>query len=289
MNLPELIDNGRDIRLRPVADRESAIIQYRVILVGMLRELQVEMRRTVIPAYQSDLQFQRDSEAWFQSLRNLARTAIDRAVEQFRALFQRESNTHARRLREAVRRGTGVTLPPPVFTNNSREARLAQDYIERNASLIKSVSDDTVKRIEQAVYDAKLEGTPVRELSRRLRKDLDIVKSRADLIAVDQIASLNADLNRTRLEEIGVEEYIWQHRGDSRVRDLHLRLQGNQYRWGESTGAENGLPPGKPVRCRCSAIPVIPARRNRGRGAAAVGFGLGLLASAVAQSQEDEP
>ena len=234
MNLPDLIESRRDIRLRPVAERTSAIIEYRLILVSVLRELRAEMNRSVIPAYQADRDFQLDSESWFVTLKAVARNLVENAVQRVAALFRQESRSHARRLGTTIRRSTGVDIAPEIITGNSREERLARDYIERNASLIRSVSDDTVKRIEQAVYAAKLDNQSTAQLSKSLQKDFRIVKNRADLIAVDQMASLNADLTQLRHQELGIEKYIWVTRGDDRVRRLHRQLNGNQYTWGES-------------------------------------------------------
>ena len=81
--------------------------------------------------------------------------------------------------------------------------------------------------------------------------------ARADLIAQDQTIKLVADLNRYRQEQAGIKRYRWVSKQDDRVRPLHQRLNGKIYEWGKPTGAEHGLPPGQPIRCRCRAKAVL--------------------------------
>ena len=97
----------------------------------------------------------------------------------------------------------------------------------------------------------------MRDLRARLKADFGIADKRAALIAQDQTAKLNSDLNRIRQEQAGVTSYEWRTSRDERVRERHRKLDGTVYKWGEPTGAEEGLPPGKPIRCRCVALGVV--------------------------------
>lgn len=257
MNLPELINNKKDVQLRPVRERESAIIEYRKILIALLRELKREVSTSVIPAYSADKKIQVDSASWFAGLKAIAEQAIGTATLKVSNLFFRESGSHWKRFIRSVYSGVGINLPDTVKPDSHK---LLETYTEQNASLIKSLSDDAVKRVEQAVYNAKLNNQSVADLSAELQKQFGILKSRADLIAVDQMASLNADFNEARQRAVGIDSYSWKHQGDNRVRSLHRKLKGKIYKWGERTGAESGLPPGKPIRCRCTAVPHIPAK-----------------------------
>jgi SPP1 gp7 family putative phage head morphogenesis protein len=81
--------------------------------------------------------------------------------------------------------------------------------------------------------------------------------NRAKLIARDQTAKLNSDLNRFRQDQAGVDKYVWRTSQDERVRARHRGLEGKVYEWGEPTGAEDGLPPGQPIQCRCVAQGVV--------------------------------
>ena len=272
MNLAELLSADqvrRGVTLPPVREREGAIVSYRVILVGVLREIGREAERSVVPAYRQASPLTQDAlvtdEAeWFESLKFTAAYAIAVAISAMRTLFQREGDQHAKRFLAAIKRATRIDLPSRVVTDVPAYERMMRVSIERNASLITSLGDDAVKRIEQQVYAARMSGLAARRSVQSLRKEiregLNVSRSRADLIASDQMASLNSQLVEHRSRQVGAPGYTWQTRADSRVRETHQLLRGNYYRWGEPTGAEGGLPPGQPIKCRCTPIPTWPGQ-----------------------------
>lgn len=245
------------LAFKPVVERESSIIAYRVILMAILKDLRQETNQTIIPSYRLD--FQRDNRQWFTGLYARAAAGIQRATQRFSGLLDNEQRRHADRVSSSIRRAVRVDVPRAHFTGDPVERRMIQAHIERNASLIRSLTEDTVKRVEQSVYESTLNRESPRRLSVRLQNDFRILRGRADLIAEDQIASINSDLNRVRFERVGIESYVWQTQADNRVRPRHRELQGEVYRWGERTGSENGLQPGKEIRCRCLSVPVILA------------------------------
>lgn len=249
MNLPDLLDNPKDIRIRPVAETAGDITAYRVILTTLIKEIRREFNISVLPVYKADQQYQRDSESWFIAMKSVAQSAIQRAVERVTSLFERAMGSHLRRFLRSIERATGISIPSLSVSGTGRERELIQTYVQRNTSLIKSLSDDVVKRVEQIVYDGKLNGWSATRVSKELQGQLKIAQGRANLIATDQLSSLNADLNQYRNEALGIKHYRWVTRGDARVRSLHRQLNGQRFEYGKPTGAEGGLPPGKPVRC----------------------------------------
>ena len=154
-----------------------------------------------------------------------------------------------------AKRALGINLSAVV-----RDEDLA-DYLQaavaRNTSLIQSLSDDIVKRIEQTVYTNSIAGNSVTTLRKSLQAQFGITDRRARLIARDQTGKFNSDLNKIRQQQAGVTSYVWLTAHDERVRPLHKKLDGNTYKWGEPTGAEEGLPPGQPINCRCVARGVV--------------------------------
>ena len=50
-------------------------------------------------------------------------------------------------------------------------------------SLIKSLASDTVKKVEQATYDAIIQGQTVEQLRRRFTEEFGIADKRAKVIA----------------------------------------------------------------------------------------------------------
>ena len=95
-----------------------------------------------------------------------------------------------------------------------------------------------------------------------------MTKSKANLLARDQVGTLSANLTRTRQESAGVEEYIWSSSGDERVRECHRELNGQKFRYDDPPAmwymTKHGkvysgrhCNPGEDYQCRCVAKPVF--------------------------------
>jgi SPP1 gp7 family putative phage head morphogenesis protein len=93
-----------------------------------------------------------------------------------------------------------------------------------------------------------------------------VEKDRALFIARDQTSKLNADLTKQQQADAGVEEYVWDSSGDSRVRPCHAALNGKTFNWNDppemwyetkkgrvNTGRR--CHPGEDYQCRCVALP----------------------------------
>lgn len=218
------------------------------------------VREIIIPAYVRSPMTDRatigdaDSAAFgsFSSLLQALQLMVTRRV---RELLGLEVQRHTRDWLGKAKRAFGVDLRGAI-----QEEKL-EGYLEaaglRNAGLIKGLTDDLIKRVQQDTLDALINGEAVSKLQARVKHSLDVSDSRARLIARDQTSKLNSDLNKQRQQELGINSYIWRTSMDERVRARHAALEGNKYRYDEPTGAENGLPPGQPIQCRCVAQAVV--------------------------------
>ena len=133
-------------------------------------------------------------------------------------------------------------------------------WVAENLDLIKSVDQQTMQRIKQVLQEKIVGNVNRRELAKDLAEEIEKItgleKNRAMLIARDQIGKLNSRLTQYRQEHAGIEEYKWSTSHDRRVRPAHRQYDGQIYTWGSERPAPEG-PPGTPIRCRCTAIPVI--------------------------------
>jgi len=262
MNLPKLLANTKEIQLTPIAERTGSIIAYRRILVKVIRTIRKAVNEAVLPYYTSTtLDSVQDRVNRFTVVKSLASIAINTAEEDIVPLFNAESTTHLFRVIASVKKNTGIDVAPQLALSQDEIEQLVRLYINNNAALIKSLSDDLIYQVEREIYQAKIDRTTYKELTEILKIRYGIAANRAALIATDQLASINADFTESRHLALSITSYRWRHRFDGKVRPLHFELGNNNtiYKWGEPTGAEGGLPPGKPVRCRCTAVPIIPA------------------------------
>ena len=192
--------------------------------------------------------------------------AVDGLVEQ---VLRDYGETHTKRWRLSVDRAFGIDVGTLVSDNDYED--YLRTAVARNVSLIQNVGDDLLKRVENTVYSGVIAGTSQRDLAKQINADLGVASRRSNIIARDQASKFWSDLNRIRHQQAGITSYVWRTSQDERVRSLHRGLEGKQYKYGQQTGAEGGLPPGQPVMCRCTAEPVLEFQAEEvGRGRAEV-------------------
>lgn len=262
--------------IQPQAYKLSAMIKGRrpgttalapivPVPLGFERSLLVQLRRVnqsvaeglrdiIIPRYKTKLVTDADEDS-FNALRLLVGAMIRAASEQVAQLLNLEGRRHTKAWMAAARRAFGIDLSS-VVSEEDLETFLSAAAL-RNASLIRGMAEDILKRVATETTAALIAGESAAQLQVRLKKQLGIGDNRARLIARDQTSKLTSDLNRIRHEQAGITKYIWRTSVDERVRPRHRDLEGKVYEYGEPTGAEEGLPPGQPIQCRCIAQAVI--------------------------------
>lgn len=235
---------------------------YLKICSSMLRQLAAFTREQILPLAEAEIAAEKrnritvdiDADIFNQLIQYAAR--LQRvASNSVNRILDLEGKKHTKTFVATAKKALGIDLAAVVTEEDL--AGLLASAATRNASLIKSIGDDTIKRISQTVISAVLNGTPATELRKTLAADFGLSLKRAKVIARDQIAKLNSDLNRFRHKQAGIEKYTWRTSADERVRPRHMGLEGKIYAYGEPTGAENGLSPGQPIMCRCIAQAIV--------------------------------
>lgn len=143
---------------------------------------------------------------------------------------------------------------------------------EQNVNLIVTQSRVYFDNIQAMTNRALRKGTSVAELRQDIIQLTGTTKSRAQLIAIDQVQKLNADLESQRQQNNGLTRYIWRTRQNARVRSLansngtsdHAGLHGAVIDWnfppitvlrGKRAGERNHA--GMDINDKCWAEPVI--------------------------------
>jgi SPP1 gp7 family putative phage head morphogenesis protein len=142
----------------------------------------------------------------------------------------------------------------PLRTEPYLEPQL-QAFTARNTALIKSIPTQSLNKIETLVRTAVEQGATSKTLAVAIQKEIKSTKSRAKLIARDQINKFNGKLTQLRQAESGVEEYIWSTSRDERVRHSHSTKDGKIFKWSKPP-SDTGHP-GEDIQCRCVAIPIL--------------------------------
>jgi SPP1 gp7 family putative phage head morphogenesis protein len=162
-------------------------------------------------------------------------------------------------------------VPVPMKDTLPRAAELQQEWVDRNTSLIRL--EQRARQEVARIVDAPIrEGVRVEEIRDRIQARMNVVRSRAELIARDQTLKLYGQIQEERQTQAGIEEYTWSTSLDERVRGNpsgiypkshgnHWKLEGRTFRWDdppvvdEKTGRKEH--PGGDFQCRCAAIPVL--------------------------------
>lgn len=254
---------GTSVELPPVQVRLAAEKEYHSALRSLLAGMARETRESVVPLYQAEIDRKRaqptitvDADTdWFTRIGNLKVALIRIASNAVDRILNLEGLRHTNNFMAAANRALGIDLRA-VVRQEDIEGYI-REVVGRNTSLIQGLADDLQKRIEQAVYDNSIAGNSAASLRKALQEQFGIADRRAKIIARDQTSKFNSDLNRIRQTQAGVTSYVWTTSHDERVRERHRKLDGKTYKWGEATGAEQGLPPGQPVLCRCIARGIV--------------------------------
>lgn len=142
---------------------------------------------------------------------------------------------------------------------------------DQNVNKIVSLNSSYFDSIREMTNQALRKGTSVKELTDDIIALTDTTKSRAKLIAIDQVQKLNADLESRRQQNNHITRYIWRTRRNARVRKEHVDLEGAVFDWnfppvtvltGKRAGERNH--PGQDINCKCWAEPVIEDLTKKG-------------------------
>lgn len=160
----------------------------------------------------------------------------------------------------------------PLSGNQGIEKRI-KAFAAQNASLIQGLNAETLKKVEGIAQRGLLGGATVRDLELDILDAMETTRSRARLIARDQIGKLNAQLTEKRQTDLGIELYIYNDVNDERVRPNHAIMDGKICRWDDPTVYKDSLSdkkwksrssiggvqehPGTDYQCRCFAEPII--------------------------------
>ena len=171
------------------------------------------------------------------------------------------------RWRANVLAATRVDLGTLLGPADARET--LETVIERNVGLIRSVSDETRRRVSDAVYRGLQNRTPARDLARELRESVAIERRRALRIASDQTVTVTSQLNSERRRMAGIDSWEWISSGKLHPREHHRARNGNLYsenpdRHGtDYEGKRVNAPPpsddlpGIPINCACTERSVL--------------------------------
>lgn len=156
---------------------------------------------------------------------------------------------HRNRFIKSITDSTKVNVEPFLPLRDT-QAILSQ-YVQRNVALIKGLDSEIAKRVEVAVIDSMNSRKAVSALRKKLVGEMGFASGRAKIIASDQVMKYTTALDRFRMEQLGVDKFVWVYTWRSKEpRQHHIARDGEVYSWNDLP--EDGAP-GDAIGCKCRA------------------------------------
>lgn len=142
-----------------------------------------------------------------------------------------------------------------ILANAGNIRPMHERWAANNVALIGGLEDGHLAGVSKFMERALVEGKGTRSIAKVLQSRLGVSRRRANLIARNEIGTLNAEITRARMTDLGIKRFRWVDSGDDVVRPLHQEINGQIFDYPNGHPTE-GLP-GEPINCRCTAEPVL--------------------------------
>lgn len=244
------------------------------ITLQMIRETEREIRKLL----RSDTS--RQFFAMDASIASQARMLVDRITKKYNKLFAEKARTYTDRMVTDVDRESrttlgeslnqlsgGLSIKTDILTGELNE--VVKATVAENTALIKTVPEEYLGQVRGAMMrsitqpaTAGLKGV-IEQINDVLDTRARQIRNKAKNVALDQTRKFYNNLNRGRMEAVGLKKFEWVHSGGGqKPRKLHQEvLNGQIFSFDdlpvidEKTG-ERGIP-GQAINCRCTMLPVI--------------------------------
>ncbi len=165
--------------------------------------------------------------------------------------------------KKAIKATLGIDIREDYYLGDFYVEQLKK-WIEENVGLISSIPEDTLEKMKDIVYDGFANGKTTTRMVKEIQRAYGISRHRAELIARDQTAKLNGQIQKAQQQDAGITEYIWSDCGDERVRRSHRELNGKKFSWDDPPENSDGRKchPGQDFQCRCIGRPVFNRNIN---------------------------
>lgn len=140
--------------------------------------------------------------------------------------------------------------PRPVTRARAR-------WLHSNIDLVAHLGTELAAELEEVLAGAVLKGSRHELVARQIAERLGVARTRARLIARDQIQKYQSQVNEAQQRRAGIDRYVWRHSGSGRnPRPEHLARDGKIFTWSDPPADGH---PGAAIQCRCTAEPVLAA------------------------------
>jgi SPP1 gp7 family putative phage head morphogenesis protein len=246
-----------EIVLSPVVPPAGLEVDLRAILYRVVTAWVGEANGRIKQAYVATRgEGVRDTPADVEDTTETAAQALNRLIvslgPQLEDWVVRVERWHRRRTVQLFT-PVGVNLETLLSTADTRAT--LESVLAENVALIRSLSDQMRNGVSGAVFRGLTNRSTAADVAKEIRQITGVARSRAKLIAADQLQKVTSRLDQERQTQLGIKEFQWQHSHKLHPRLYHLARDGKRFRW-DSVVARTD-PPGRAIRCGCKARAVV--------------------------------
>lgn len=252
--------------------------RYSGALEALVKRMTAEVNRELSALFKTDAAAVHFETGMDANIASQSRIVMSYLMKKFTDMFNKQSRLLAEQMVNGVNRESGANVTrslkeiAPTIRLDSRKITapvktVMTASIAENVDLIRSIPQQYLSGVQQAVMRSITTGNGMADLKPYLEKQGGITERRARNIANDQTRKAYNSLNRARMTQAGVKKFEWVHSaGGKDPRPLHIDrypagLNGGIFSFDdlpiidERTG-ERGIP-GQAVNCRCRMRPIV--------------------------------
>lgn len=242
--------------------------QYAKILRGIVDGINAELKSRIADELKAEIAAREDGyraddlSAVLRAIRSLATGNIP-GLSLVRNIGDSIRSAIDGNWQKAINQAIGVNVALPGTDMSAN----IDAWAEENTALITNLTQSYLSKITTAVNSGFRDGLSWRDISKNIRDETGVAKRRADLIARDQVATMNMQVTKQRAADLEIKQFVWRTMEDQRVRGnpsglypkakpSHYARNGKTYNWSDGAGARDTFP-GQAINCRCYAANVI--------------------------------
>lgn len=242
--------------------------QYAKILRGIVDGINAELKGRIADELKAEVAAREDGyraddlSAVLRAIRSLATGNIP-GLSFVRSIGDSVRSAIDGNWQKAINQAIGVNVALPGTDMSAN----IDAWAEENTALITNLAQSYLSKVTTAVNSGFRDGLSWRDISKNIQAETGVAKRRADLIARDQVATMNMQVTKQRAADLDIKQFVWRTMEDQRVRGnpsgrypkakpSHYARNGKTYNWSDGAGARDTFP-GQAINCRCFAMNVI--------------------------------
>jgi len=257
----------------------SAAIRYKNMLDKLISRMALQVESELKKLYKTEPA--KEHFAMDDTIGSQARILTNALTKKFNDLFSDFAKPIAEKVSQEANKSSSVsvrsgikamsedfTISPSSLSKNTLD--ILNATITENVALIKSISQQYLSGVQQAVMRSITTGNGLQDLIPYLQKSKEITYRRARFIAYDQTRKAFNNLSTVKMQNLGLDEYEWLHTGGSNhPRKLHIELSGRIFSFANPPKiADNGKGdiiygnPGELPGCRCRKRIILRLKKD---------------------------